>query len=410
MSAGMVVVGAGEAGARAAVALRENGWTGPVTLVGAEAHPPYERPPLSKAVMVAPETPSPRFILTEQHLADHGITLLCGSPVTGIDRSEHRVTLADGRRLAYERLLIATGSTARRLQVAGAGAKHVRSLRHFGDALALRERLRPGSRLVVIGGGFIGLEIAASARARGADVTIVELAPRLLTRGVPPEIAAAVAERHRAAGVEIRLGAALEAIEGDEGNQTVVLADGSRIGCDGVVAGIGAVPETDLASRAGLEIDNGIKADARLRTSDPDIYACGDCCSFPHELYDGRRIRLEAWRNAQDQATAVAHTMLGGTQPYGAVPWFWSDQYELTLQVAGLPDEGRETVTRDLGEARLHFHLKEDGRIVAASALGPIAAIARDIRLAEILIARRARPDRAALAAPEVRLKSLLAA
>src|SRR3712207_3229266 len=154
----MVIVGAGEAGARAALALRENGWTGPVTLIGAEGYPPYERPPLSKAVMVAPETPAPRSILTEQHLSDHAITLLCGSPVSEIDRSGHRVSLADGRRLSYERLLLATGSTARRLQVPGTGAKHILSLRHFGNALALRERLRPGRRLVVIGGGFIGLE------------------------------------------------------------------------------------------------------------------------------------------------------------------------------------------------------------------------------------------------------------
>jgi 3-phenylpropionate/trans-cinnamate dioxygenase ferredoxin reductase subunit len=286
---------------------------------------------------------------------------------------------------------------------------HALYLRTFSDALALRKRLNPGARLAVIGGGFIGLEVTASAVARGASVTLIEAAPRLLSRGVPEAIAERVEDRHARAGVDIRLGRAIERIEAAEGGFAVGLDDGGRIACDAVVAGIGAVPETTLARQAGLALDNGIAVDETLRTSDPDIFAAGDCCSFPHPLYHGRRIRLEAWRNAQDQGAAAARYMLGATEPYASVPWFWSDQYDETLQIAGLADAGSRTVEREApGGARLFFHLAADGRLVAASGVGANAAIAKSIRLAEMLIAARAAPDPAALAAPDVNLKSLL--
>lgn len=204
-----------------------------------------------------------------------------------------------------------------------------------------------------------------------------------------------------------RLGTGIARIEAG----AVVLADGGRVECDSIVAGVGAVPDTALAEDAGLAIENGVRADERLATSDPDIFAAGDCCSFPHPLYGGRRIRLEAWRNAQDQGSLAARNMLGANEAYRAVPWFWSDQYDQTLQIAGLPDEGVGQVERDVGEGgRLFFHLAADGRLVAASGVGPISKVARDIRLAEMLIARQARPDPAALADPNVRLKSLLSA
>jgi 3-phenylpropionate/trans-cinnamate dioxygenase ferredoxin reductase subunit len=261
----------------------------------------------------------------------------------------------------------------------------------------------------VIGGGFIGLEIAASARARGCDVTLIELGPRLLTRGVPREIADIIAGRHRAAGVRVVLGARLAGVETQGDQHAVVLDDGTRIACDGVVAGIGAVPETALAEAGGLAVENGVRADETLRTSDPEIFAAGDCCSFPHPLFNGRRIRLEAWRNAQDQGALAARNMLGADEPYATVPWFWSDQYDLSLQIAGLPDEGAEAVARGLGDgAAMYFHRAGDGRLVGASAVGPIAKVAREVKLAEMLIARQARPDPALLADPGVRLKELL--
>lgn len=401
----MVIVGAGEAGARAATALREEGWDGPVILVGGEVHPPYERPPLSKAVLLAEAEPVATTVLDRDRAAALGIDLILRTEVAAIDRAACTVALADGRTLPYSRLLLATGARPRRLTLPG--HEQALYLRRFDDALALRPLLRPGVRLAVIGGGFIGLELAAAAVARGCAVTLVEALPRILMRGVPAEIAAVIADRHRAAGIDLRTGIGIDRIEPD----AVVLADGSRIAADAVVAGIGAVPETALAEAAGLAVDNGIAVDATLATSDPDIFAAGDCAACAHPLYAGRRIRLEAWRNAQDQGALAARNMLGRGEAIAAVPWFWSDQYELTLQIAGLADEGRTIIARDLGDGvQLLFHLAADGRLVAASGVGPLGKIAREIRLAEMLIAQRAAPDPDALASPAVRLKSLLAA
>lgn len=406
----IVIVGAGEAGARAATALREAGFAGGVTIIGDEPHAPYERPPLSKAALTHEAEPLAATILSPERRAEHDIALRTDTRVLSIDRAAHRITLSGGEELPYDRLLLATGARARRVSIDGLAAEAVLTLRTFDEARALRARLRPGLRLAILGGGFIGLELAAAARARGAEVTVIELAPRLLARAVPADLAAIVAARHAAEGVAILTGTGIERIEPGEGGRVLVLSSGERIACDGIVAGVGALPETDLAARAGLAIDNGVAVDERLATTDPDIFAAGDCCSFPHALYDGRRLRLEAWRNAQDQGKAAASGMLGGTEPYAAVPWFWSDQYDITLQIAGLPDEGHATVTRDLGDgARLDFHVAADGRLVGASAVGPNGRIARDVRVAEMLIARRARPDRAALADAAVKLKGLLA-
>ncbi|MCX5512700.1 ferredoxin reductase [Kaistia algarum] len=411
MTGRMLIIGAGEAGARAAMALRENGFAGTVTIIGDEPHLPYERPPLSKSVLAAESEPAAPFIHTEARLAEQDIAIVHGTEATSIDRAGHTVTTANGAIFPYDRLLLATGAKARRLRLDGAGPDNVLYLRTFREALALRSRLMPGSRLVLIGGGFIGLELAAAARLRGCDVTVIEMAPRLLARAVPADMAARIAARHEAAGVRLILGAGIERIEGDITGHAVLLSDGERVPCDGIIAGIGAVPETELAEAAGLAIENGIKADERLQTSDPDIFAAGDCCSFPLALYGGRRIRLEAWRNAQDQGNHAARSMLGASEPYDAVPWFWSDQYDLTLQIAGLPDEGSETIIRDLGDSsEIRFRLAPDGRLLAASAIGPNGKIAKDIRLAEMMIARRAKPDRGALGDPNVKLKTLFLA
>lgn len=407
-SAGMVIVGAGEAGARAASTLRDEGYEGPVTLVGDEEHGPYERPPLSKAVMTDEALDRPPSILDEARLAAAGIRHLANTRVRRIDGANKTAVFADGGTLAYDRLLIATGALPRRLPTPGADARNVLYLRTFADALALRGRLRPGSRLVVIGGGFIGLEVAASAMARGCAVTLVEMAPRILMRGVSADVAERVRQRHDEAGVLFRLGQGIERIERRGEGEAVILADGDALDCDLVVAGIGAVPETALAEASGLTVENGIRVDETLRTSDPHIFAAGDCCSFPHPLYDGRRIRLEAWRNAQDQGALAARNMLGATETFAAVPWFWSDQYDQSLQVVGLVDSGQDTVRRDTGAASLVFHLDRDGRLVAASGIGPGNAVARDIKLAEMMIARRLAPDRAVLADPAAKLKSLL--
>ncbi len=406
---GMVIVGAGECGARAAQALREAGWGGSITLIGEEALPPYERPPLSKAVMVAEGIPQAAHPLTRESAAAKGIDLLLGARVAGIERAQHAVALDDGRRIAYQKLLLATGARPRQLSVPGSEGDRVLYLRSFADALALRAWLQPAVQLCVIGGGFIGLELAASATARGCRVTIVEAAPRILMRGVPAALAALIAQRHERAGVRFHIGTGVARIVHSADAASVALADGTEIPCDAIVVGIGAVPETGLAERAGLAIENGIRVDDRLRSSDPDIFAAGDCCSAPHPLYGGRRIRLEAWRNAHDQGNLAARNMLGADLTYEAVPWFWSDQYELTLQIAGLADQATKHVRRDLGDgAELHFHLAEDGRLLAASGFGPLGKVAKEIRLAEMLIGKRAKPAPDQLAAPEVKLKLLL--
>jgi 3-phenylpropionate/trans-cinnamate dioxygenase ferredoxin reductase subunit len=403
---GMVIVGAGEAGASAAVSLREKGWPGSITLLGEQPHAPYELPPLSKAVMTAagsrPRRPSCMNRGCEPLFP--GLVACCS-----IDARERCVLLENGERIHYRKLLLATGARARPL--ASVGSAKILYLRTFADAQAIRASLRPGAHIGIIGGGFIGLELAASANQRGCRVTVLEMAPAILMRGVPRELADTMEERHRKAGLDLRTGVVISGFESAGRRQMILLADGSRIDCDAIIAGVGAIPETRLAEGCGLQIENGIRVDGQLMTSEPDVFAAGDCCSFPHPLYDGRRIRLEAWRNARDQGAIAAANMLGAGVTYDAVPSFWSDQYELTLRIAGLTDAAATSISRDLGEGlRLTFHLTNDGRLVAASSIGPDSKIAKEIRLAEMLIAKRLRPDPKALKSSDVRLKSLLAA
>ena len=408
---GMIIIGAGECGARAAFALRELGYAGSVTLVGDEAHLPYERPPLSKEALHHAETPEPKWISLAERFAEHGIACLTSKSAVAIDRGAKQVALSDGSTIAYDKLLLATGALPRQLPLAAGAGPRCLTLRSFDDALAIRRHLQPGQRVAIIGGGFIGLELAASAVRRGAEVTVIEAQPRVLMRGVPEEIAEVVAERHRAEGAKILCGVSIASISGDADEVRITLGDGTTATADLAVIGIGAAPVTSLAEEAGLAIENGIAVDRFLRTSDHDIFAAGDCCSFPLEIYGGRRVRLESWRNAQDQGTLAAKNLLGAEEPVSAVPWFWSDQHDLTLQIAGLAEGADRQVRRELGGgAFILFHLAPDGRLLAASGIGPGNAVARDVRLAEMLIARRARPDPADLASPDVKLKALLAA
>jgi len=400
---GMVIVGAGKAAARAVVGLREFGWKGEVTLIGEEHLPPYDRPPLSKASMVEEGDPEPILLLEESAMASLGAAFIKDAHVAKIDTAAREAVLDDGRRVAYEKLLICTGARARTLTLPGAERAFL--LRNHGDTLALRKVLQAGVNVAVIGGGFIGLELASSAVKRGCSVTVIEALPRVLLRAVPEEIAAVVAKRHADHGVKIITSAQIERIEKD----AVYLKDGTRVAADVLIAGIGAAPSISLGEASGLRIDNGIACDDHMRTSDPNIYAAGDCASFPHPLFGNHRMRLEAWRAAQDQASVAAENMAGGDKVYDAVPWFWSDQYDLSLQIAGQPSDGTKTVRRQLKEdAFILMYLADDGRLVGASGIGVGNAVARDIRLAEMLIAKRAAPDPRALADPAVQLKALL--
>lgn len=403
MASDMVIIGAGMAGYHAAIGLRACGFEGPVTLIGEEALMPYDRPPLSKLAITDEAEPQPAWLM-DNGIADAlKVDVRRGVAVQSIDRAAKSIRLSDGSDRPYAKLLLATGAKPRKLLVPG--GERARLLRSFEDAVALRRRLQHGQRIVIIGGGFIGLELASSAIKRGCKVALIEAQPRILMRGVPKAIAAIVHECHLAAGVNLLTGVGISSIDA----VSVQLVDGREIPYDTVVAGIGAAPETRMAEAAGLVTANGIAVDATLRTSDADIFAAGDCCSFPHTLFGGERLRLEAWRNAQDQGSLAAENMLGEGKEYRAVPWFWSDQYDLSLQVAGLPGAGDLTVERKPAADRLIlFHLTDNGRLVGASGIGPGNSIARDIKLAEMLIAMSAAPDPAALADCSISLKSLL--
>jgi 3-phenylpropionate/trans-cinnamate dioxygenase ferredoxin reductase component len=410
----MLIIGAGHVGGRAAQALREFGWQGGVLMIGAEPHLPYERPPLSKGLLTG-ERSAAQCSLRERSAYDEDRITHLQAEVAAIDPDRQEVTLADGRRIAYAAALLATGGIVRRLTIPGADLPGVLTLRTLDDAAALAARLSPGAHLLIVGGGFIGLEVAASARVRGVRVTVVEGAPRLLGRAVPASVAERVHALHLSRGVDVRtstLPTSIERIEG--GRLRVTLAsdgqDAGTLDADTVLVGIGIEPATALARAAGLDVGNGVRVDERLATSAPAIFAAGDVAEFPSPL-SGQAMRQETWHNAETQARTAARNMLGGHEAYAELPWFWSDQYDHQLQVAGEPALGVRCITRRpaaIAEAEIHFHLDAGGRIVGASGFGPAGAIAKDLKLARTLVQRSASPDPLRLADPQVGLKALL--
>lgn len=403
---GIVVVGGGECGARAAFALRQRGWTGPVTIVGREALPAYERPPLSKAAL-AGDGWAPAHPWAEADYRAAGIGLRLGPEAVGVDADRHRLVLADGGALAYDRLLLAVGARARRLPVPGV----VSTLRTPADARRIREGLGPSRRVVVVGAGLIGLEVAAAAVGRGCRVTVVEAAERALGRAVPAPVAAAAVALHEERGVRFHWSASVEGVEPAGAGWVVRLPGGLTLPADTVVAGVGAVPDVDVAAASGLDVADGIVVDEYLRTSAPDVYAAGDCAAVHHPLFPGPPLRVESWRSAHDQAVCAAANLTGAGQAHTAVPWFWSDQYDHTLQVAGVPGRAALDVARRRPDGvELWFGLDGSGRLLSAAGIGPGGAVARDVRLAERLIHRQARPSPDQLADPAVPLKDLLAA
>jgi 3-phenylpropionate/trans-cinnamate dioxygenase ferredoxin reductase component len=402
-NAGMVIIGGGMAGARACMNLRAQDYAGAITLVCDERLLPYDRPPLSKSAIVDENTPEPIWLMDKAIAASLNVDVRQGQAAVQINRAVKTVSCADESEISYAKLLIATGAEPRKLNCLG--GEYALTLRDFSDAIALRAKFLTGERIVIIGGGFIGLELASSAAKLGCKVTIIEAQPRILQRGVPEAIARIIHDRHVAAGVVMEIGTGVAEISAT----AVTLADGRVIPADTIVAGIGANPRTSIAEAAGLAQDNGIACNAQLQTSDQDIYAAGDCCSFTHEKFGGRRMRLEAWRNAQEQAATAVENMLGGAKAHNTIPWFWSDQYDLSLQIAGVADLGPVTVARVPSEgALILFHLSADGRLMAASGIGPGNSIGRDIKLAEMLIAKGASPSAEILADPSQSLKALL--
>jgi 3-phenylpropionate/trans-cinnamate dioxygenase ferredoxin reductase subunit len=405
-SEAMVVVGAGQAGGRAALTLREAGHLGPIVLLGTETAAPYERPPLSKEFLQGQRTAETLTLANREALAEASIEFRPATTVTAIDRRERTVTLDDSSALPYAKLLLATGREPRRVPVAPelAGAVHV--LRDLADAEALRAKLVPGARLAIVGGGFIGLEVAASARALGAEATVIEILPRLLSRCVPPRIAASLERRHAAAGVEVILGRSIEQIAPAARGASIQLDDGRVIKADAVLV-IGATPRIVLAKAAGLAVDRGILVDDLLRTSDPDIYAAGDVTACPHPSGDGLQ-RLESWQNAEEQGARAARNMLGAGERCTGLPWFWSDQYELSLQMAGHPELGARTIERAVGDdGLLLFHLANSGQVVGLSGVGPTSFL-KEFKVARVIAERGLTLDPTMLGDPATRLKTLL--
>jgi 3-phenylpropionate/trans-cinnamate dioxygenase ferredoxin reductase component len=339
-SGAYVIAGAGLAGAKAAETLRSEGFNGPVVLIGDESERPYERPPLSKDYLQGKAERETIYVHPEAWYADNGVELRLGSPVTGIDRAAHEVTLGDGSRVGYAKLLLATGSAPRRLTVPGAEAEGVLYLRQAGDSDQIKTAFQTAARVAVIGAGWIGLEAAAAARTAGAEVTICEAAELPLLRVLGPEVAPVFADLHRQHGADLRFGVQVEEISVAGGRASGVrLADGSQVEADVVIVGVGIIPNSQLAEAAGLETGNGVTVDASLKSSDPDIFAAGDVASAFHPLL-GRHIRVEHWANALNQPQAAARAMLGQDVAYDRVPYFYTDQYDLGMEYAGYVEPG----------------------------------------------------------------------
>ena len=404
--AAVVIIGSGQAGGRAAEALRLGGHAGRITLIGDEPHAPYERPALSKEFLSSAAAGKLAWVRPGAWYTEAGVTALHGRKVVRIDRARHLVELDEGSPVEYQSLVLTTGARPRQLAVEGVDHPLVSYLRTIEDSQRLQRRLLPGARIVVIGAGFIGMEVAATAVSRGCTVTVLELANVPMARAIPPQLGDFYADFHRRKGVDLRVSTAVRRITDERGRALIHTDSGATILADAVVVGIGVVPNVELAHAAGLEIDNGVVVDEYGRTGDSRIYAAGDVTTHFNPLL-GRRVRLESWQNAQNQAIAVARNILGARTPYAEVPWFWSDQYELNLQIAGIAQAGDELVRRGVPGAgpALCFHLR-DGKLAAVIGINS----ARDVRFGKEMIAMGGAPSAAELADASVSLASLYAA
>jgi 3-phenylpropionate/trans-cinnamate dioxygenase ferredoxin reductase component len=405
----VVIVGGGDCGARSARELRARGFRGDLTVVSAEDPMPCERPALTKAALDPTSGWQPASLLGKTDADELEIVLAVGDPATGIDRKARRVGLASGRNLPYDRLLLATGARPRALPVPGGDLAH--TVRSLADVEKLRPLLIHGTPIVVIGAGLVGMEFAAAARRLGCEVTVVEPASSSMSRAIPAAIGREIVERHRREGVTLLFDSQVASIERVRSKFSVRIENRTDpLPADFVVSAVGAVPNVELASAAGLVVDDGVLVDDCLTTSDPTIFAAGDCARVPCALSDGAALRFESWRNACEHATVVARNMLGERVPVATVPYFWTDQYDLGIQVAGLPADAVDDVVRVRPDGGvLWFGLAASGRIVAAAGIDVGTRIGRDIKIAEHLIVLRIHPDPSALADPSISLKQLLA-
>jgi 3-phenylpropionate/trans-cinnamate dioxygenase ferredoxin reductase subunit len=398
-----VVIGAGHAGGRAVEAMRANGFEGAIHLIGAEQMAPYERPPLSKGMLVDSGVDCPPMHPAEFY-TDKNITLHLGVTATDINSDIRVVKNSDGTQLSYDRLLLCGGGQVRRLAVPGAELANIHTLRTIGDSNAIETLLVPGNSIVIIGGGFIGLEVASAAKSRGCTVTVIEAADRLMGRALPLEIGETFAALHRDHGVDIRLNTGVKGFTGDTAVREVITTSGDSVPADGVIVGIGVDPGITLAQTGNLEVNNGVVVDEFCRTSDPYIYAAGDV-TFHFNPLLGRHVRLESWQNAQNQAIAAAANMCGANAIFAETPWFWSDQFGVNLQMSGAPDVWDDIAIRGnlSGWDGILFQLNE-GKLVGAISLNR----PRDMRFIKRLMTAGKSPSRDALTDEAITFRELL--
>lgn len=395
---GLVIVGGGLAGAKAAEAARSQGWDRPIRLVGAEAHLPYERPPLSKAVLIGRDAPATAAVHGDGFYASNEIDLLLDAAALHLDLAGRSVELSGGRHLGFSKLVLATGSSPRRLPVAGMDLDGVHTLRTLDDMLALRDHLHPGRRVAVIGASWIGTEVAAAARERGCEVVMVDPLAAPLERVLGAEVGGYFAALHADHGVEVRTGTGVEAIEGTDRVSGVRLDDGTTADADVVVVGVGVTPNVELARESGLEVDRGVLVDTHLRASDPDVYAAGDIAEAEHPLL-GQRVRVEHWANALNQGRTAGANAAGADEVYDRIPYFFSDQYETGMEYSGWPLPFEEVVFR--GDPA-------DGAFVAFYLAGGIVVGGINVNVWDVndavqgLVRSRAAVDTAVLSDPDV--------
>lgn len=399
---GIVIIGAGHAAGQAAASLRQAKFEGPITIIGDETHVPYQRPPLSKQYLAGTQLADKVYLRAEKFYADKDIQLMLDTRATQIDPSTKTINLDNGETIAYEKLLISTGSRPRKLSIEGSDLSGIHYLRTMDDVDGIRADVKPGANLVIVGGGYIGLEVAAVGIELGMNVHVLEMEERILQRVTTTEMSAYYHKLHTDRGVHIHTRTGVTGFAGN-GSVKKVLCGDESFDADIVIVGIGIIPNTEIAEEAGIHCDNGIVVDDHCRTSDPDIYAAGDCTNHPNPLMN-KRLRLESVPNAMDQARVSTANMLGDDKVYAAIPWFWSDQYELKLQMVGFSADGDSQVLR--GDMDTHqfaiFYLK-DGKVVAADAVNS----PKEFMLCKQLIGKPADP--AKLADPKTDLKSLLA-
>ena len=407
-NADVVIVGTGHGGAQAAIALRQQGHEGSILMIGRDAHPPYERPPLSKEYL-AGEKPFERIMIRpEKFWADKNVDLMLGTSVSEVDWMRHELVLSNGDRVGYRKLVWAGGGDPRRLSCPGGTLKGVHAVRDKRDVDAIMGQLAAGAKkVVVIGGGYIGLEAAAVLRKLGCEVTLLEALPRVLARVAGEQLSEFFQDEHRRQGVDLRLGAKVEAIEGADGMASGVRLEGGEvIPCDMVIAGIGIVPAVGPLIAAGAAGSNGVDVDVYCRTTLDDIYAIGDCAAHANPYADQRVIRLESVQNANDMANTAARAIMGDKQPYEALPWFWSNQYDIKLQTAGLSLDHDESVLRgDPATRKFTVAYLKEGRPIAFDCVNTVKDYVQGRKLLESGVQEI---DRAALADPEVPLKELI--